>query len=233
MTDLDFGRFQVLTFDCYGTLIDWETGLLAAMRPILERHRVEAGEDELLEVYGRHESRLESGPYRSYREVLAESLSGVGADFGFEPDDAELDRFADSVGEWPPFPDSTEGLRRLQERYALAVMTNCDDDLFALSQRRLGIDFDWVITAEQARSYKPSHRNFELAFSTIDAPRESILHVAQSLFHDHVPAKELGMSTIWIDRRRGKPGSGATPRAEATPDLALPDLRSLTEVAAP
>jgi 2-haloacid dehalogenase len=113
------------------------------------------------------------------------------------------------------------------------VVTNCDDDLFALSQRRLGIDFDWVITAEQAGSYKPSHRNFELAFSTIDAPRESILHIAQSLFHDHVPAKELGMSTVWIDRRRGKPGSGATPPAEATPDLTLPDVRSLAQVAAP
>jgi 2-haloacid dehalogenase len=231
MTDLDFGRFQVLTFDCYGTLIDWESGLLAALRPILARHGVDAGEDELLEAYGRHEHRVESGPYRRYREVLAEALSGVGADLGFQPDAAELDLFADSVGDWPPFPDSPEALRRLKERFALAVLTNCDDDLFARSQRRLGIEFDWVITAEQARSYKPSHRNFELAFSTI-APRDRILHVAQSLFHDHVPAKDLGMTTVWIDRRHDKPGSGATPSADATPDLALPDLRSLAELAA-
>jgi 2-haloacid dehalogenase len=231
MADLDFGRFEVLTFDCYGTLIDWESGLLAALGPILASHGVEAGDDELLEAYGRHEYRIESRPYRRYREVLAEALSGVGADFGFQPDAAELERFADSVGDWPPFPDSTDALRRLKERFALAVLTNCDDDLFAGSQRRLDIEFDWVITAEQAGSYKPSHRNFELAFSTIDAPRERILHVAQSLFHDHVPAKELGMTTVWIDRRRDKPGSGATPPAEETPDLALPDLRSLAEEA--
>jgi 2-haloacid dehalogenase len=233
MRDLDFGRFQVLSFDCYGTLIDWESGLLAALRPILTLHGVEAGDDELLEAYGRHEYRVESGPYRGYREVLAEALSGVGADFGFRPDAAELDRFPDSVGDWPPFPDSTEALQRLKERFALAVLTNCDDDLFARSQRRLGIDFDWVITAEQARSYKPSHRNFELAFSRIGVPQERILHVAQSLFHDHLPAKALGMTTVWIDRRRGKPRSGATPPAEATPDLALPDLRSLAELATP
>jgi 2-haloacid dehalogenase len=113
------------------------------------------------------------------------------------------------------------------------VLTNCDDDLFARSEQRLGIDFDWVITAEQARRYKPSHRNFELLFSTVDVPRQRILHVAQSLFHDHVPAKELGMATVWIDRRHDRQGVGATPPAEAAPDLVLPDLRSLAELAVP
>jgi 2-haloacid dehalogenase len=165
--------------------------------------------------------------------VLAEALRGIGTSFGFQPTVAELNRFANSVGDWPPFPDSRAALRRLKERFGLAVLTNCDDDLFARSQRRLGIEFDWVITAERARSYKPSHRNFEVAFATIDAPRERILHVAQNLFHDHVPAKELGMATVWIDRRRGQPGSGATPPADAVPDLVLPDLRSLAELATP
>jgi 2-haloacid dehalogenase len=233
MTDLDLSRFQVLTFDCYGTLIDWESGLLAALRPVLSRHGVEASDGELLESYARHETEVESGPYRRYREVLAEALRRIGADLGFQPAATELERFADSVGDWPPFPDSHAALLDLKERFGLAVLTNCDDDLFARSQRLLGIDFDWVITAERARSYKPSHRNFELAFSTIDAPRERILHVAQSLFHDHVPAKELGMATVWIDRRGGQPGSGATPPAGAVPDLILPDLRSLAELAAP
>lgn len=233
MAELEFSRFQVLTFDCYGTLIDWESGILAALRPILTRHGAEAGDAELLEAYGRHETEVESGPYRRYWEVLAEVLRRIGTSFGFQPTAAELDRFADSVGDWPPFPDSHEALRRLKERFRLAVLTNCDDDLFARSQRRLGIDFDWVITAERARSYKPSHHNFEVAFSTIDAPRERILHVAQSLFHDHVPAKELGMATVWIDRRTGQAGPGATPPADAVPDLVLPDLRSLAELAAP
>jgi 2-haloacid dehalogenase len=165
--------------------------------------------------------------------VLAETLRKIGASLGFQPAAAELESFAGSVGDWPPFRDSPAALRRLKARFGLAVVTNCDDDLFARSQRRLGIDFDWVITAERARSYKPSHRNFELVFATIDAPRERILHVAQSLFHDHVPAKELGMATVWIDRRRGQPGSGATPPADAVPDLVLPDLRSLAQLAAP
>jgi 2-haloacid dehalogenase len=231
MTTLDLSRFQVLNFDCYGTLIDWESGLLAALRPILASHAAQLSDGELLETYGRHESEVESGPYRRYREVLAEVLRRIGAQLGFEPAPAELESFAGSVGDWPAFPDSTAALRTLKDRFGLAVLTNCDDDLFAQSQRRLGVDFDWVITAEQARSYKPSHRNFELAFTAIGAPRERILHVAQSLFHDHVPAKELGMATVWIDRRSGLPGSGATAPAEASPDLVLPDLRSLAELA--
>jgi 2-haloacid dehalogenase len=231
MTVLAFSRFQVLTFDCYGTLIDWESGLLAALRPILAGHAAQLSDGELLETYGRHESEVESGPYRRYREVLAEVLHRIGVQLGFEPAPAELESFAGSVGDWPAFADSTAALRTLKDRFGLAVLTNCDDDLFAQSQRRLGVDFDWVITAEQARSYKPRHRNFELAFTTIGAPRERILHVAQSLFHDHVPAKELGMTTVWIDRRSGQPGSGATPPAEAAPDLILPDLRSLAELA--
>jgi 2-haloacid dehalogenase len=120
----------------------------------------------------------------------------------------------------------------LHERFQLGVITNCDRDLFAASNLRLGVTFDWVVTAEDAQAYKPSHRPFELAFETIDVPRERILHAAQSLFHDHVPAKELGLTTVWVDRRRGRQGSGATPPAAATPDLTVPDLRTLAEVAA-
>jgi 2-haloacid dehalogenase len=231
MSGLDFRRFEVLSFDCYGTLIDWETGILRALRPILAAHGVEAGDEELLEAFARHEAEVEAGPYRRYREVLAATLRGLGADLGFDPGYAEQDRFAGSVGDWPPFPDSPAALERLGERFRLAILTNCDDDLFAASQPRLGIEFDWVITAEQARSYKPSVKNFELAFSTIGFPRERILHVAQSRFHDHVPAKLLGMSTVWIDRRGDRAGSGATPPADARPDLCAPDMQTLAELA--
>ena len=228
---VDLAAFDVLSFDCYGTLIDWEAGLLAALRPVLDAHGVSATDDELLETYARHEAELEAGEYLRYRELLGRALQGVGSDLGFEPTGAEVEAIGTSVGDWPAFPDSAEALARLHEHYKLAPITNCDDDLFALSAQRLGVDFDWVITAEQARSYKPSARNFELAFATIDAPRERILHVAQSLFHDHVTAKALGMTTVWIDRRHGRPGSGATPPVEAEPDLTLPDLRSLAELA--
>jgi 2-haloacid dehalogenase len=136
------------------------------------------------------------------------------------------------VGEWPAFEDSAEALAKLARRYRLGVITNCDDDLFALSARRLGVEFDWAITAQQARGYKPRQENFLFAFERIDVPRERILHVAQSLFHDHAPAKALGMTTVWIDRRHGREGFGATPPAEAAPDLTVPDMRTFAQLAA-
>ena len=229
---LDLDRFEALTFDCYGTLIDWENGLLAALRPVMEAHGVEAGDDELLEAFARRETALEAGDYRRYRDVLAEALRGVAADFGFAPTDEEASAFGNSVKDWPAFDDSSASLQRFAGAFKLGVITNCDDDLFAHSARRLGIDFDWVITAEQARSYKPSLHNFEVAFARIGLPKERILHVAQSLHHDHVPAKRLGMTTVWIDRRHDKQGFGATPPSSATPDLTLPGLGALADMVA-
>ena len=231
MPDLDFGRFDALTFDCYGTLIDWESGILAALRAILDRRDLAPGDDELLERYAGHEAAVESGPYGRYREVLGRSLRGVCADLGIEPTDEEVARFSASVGDWPAFPDSADAVARLHARFKLGVITNCDDDLFAASNRRLGVTFDWIVTAQQVGSYKPDPANFAFAFERIDVPRERILHVAQSLFHDHVPAKALGMATVWIDRRHDKPGFGATPPADATPDLVCPDMRTFADVA--
>jgi 2-haloacid dehalogenase len=224
---IDFGKFDALTFDCYGTLIDWETGIASWLRPVAE-----VSDDALLESFARHEAELEAGPYRSYREVLAEALRGIGRDFGFEPSDEQAAAFGGSVGSWPAFADSAAALAALKRRYRLGVITNCDDDLFALSNRRLDVEFDWVITAQQAGGYKPRLENFTYAFERIDVPRERILHVAQSLFHDHVPAKALGMTTVWIDRRQGREGSGATPPAQAQPDLTVPDMRKFAQLAA-
>jgi 2-haloacid dehalogenase len=230
---VDFSAFDVLTFDCYGTLIDWEAGILAGLRAVLEPRGVAAGDDELLERYARHEAAIEAGPYRRYRDVLAGALRGVCAELGIEPTEDEAAAFGGSVGEWPAFADSPAALARLARRFRLAVITNCDEDLFADSNRRLGVTFDWVITAQQVGAYKPSRRNFEVAFERIGVPRERILHVAQSLFHDHVPAKELGMTTAWIDRRRGRTGSGATPPASVVPDVVSPDMATFAGLAAP
>jgi 2-haloacid dehalogenase len=154
----------------------------------------------------------------------------VAGDLGFDPTPSEVAAFSRSVGDWPAFPDSAAALARLKERFRLGVITNCDDDLFSLSNRRLGVEFDWIITAQQVRSYKPRPENFHYAFERIDTPRERILHVAQSLFHDHVPAKALGMTTVWIDRRHDRRGFGATPPAHATPDLTVPDMRTFAEL---
>ena len=163
--------------------------------------------------------------------MLAEALREVAGRWDVEPSRDDLEAFGASVGDWPAFPDSSAALARLHERFRLGVITNCDDDLFARSAARLGVRFDWVITAQQVESYKPSERNFLVAFERLALPPDRILHVAQSLFHDHVPAKRLGLATAWIDRRRGLAGSGATPPAEAAPDVAVADMASFAELA--
>jgi 2-haloacid dehalogenase len=229
--ELDLGRFEVMTFDCYGTLIDWESGLLAALRSALGPTAASTADDALLEAFARHEAAVEAGPYRRYRDVLGACLIAIAAEHGWPIDEAAVTAFGGSVADWPAFPDSPGALARLRTRYRLGVVTNCDDDLFAASARRLAIDFDWVVTAQQLGSYKPDPRNLELAIERIGRPRDLIVHVAQSLYHDHVPAKALGLSTVWVDRRHGRPGAGATPPAEATPDLVVPDLEALARLA--
>ena len=226
---LDFDRYQVLTFDCYGTLIDWEAGIWDALRPVFLRHGAAIPREDALEMFGALEAEAERPPYRDYKTVLRGVLEDIGHRVGFAPSEAELEGFARSVGEWPAFPDSASVLKALGQRYRLAVVSNVDDDLFAASARRLGVAFDWVITAEQARSYKPSPGNFLLAIERIGLPRDRILHVAQSLYHDIAPASALGLSTVWVNRRRGQPGPGATPAAQANPDLEVPDLRTLAD----
>jgi 2-haloacid dehalogenase len=224
-------QFDVLTFDCYGTLIDWETGIGAALRVVFADHRVRIEPDRALELYGELEAEAERGEYREYKTVLKMVLEGMGARLGFIPTAEELRRFSESVRDWPAFPDSAPALRALKTKYRLAIISNIDDDLFAHSARRLEVPFDWVITAQQARSYKPSLNNFRVAFERIGAPPARILHVAQSLFHDIVPAKALGLATVWVNRRRGKPGFGATPPADVEPDLEVPDLEALAAAA--
>ena len=231
MAAIDYTDVEALTFDCYGTLIDWETGLADAFRPILAAHGIPMDQEDVLTRFARHEAAAESGPYLRYTDVLAAGLRGVAAEHGFAPTDAEIDAFSHSVPDWPAFPDSTDALRHLERRFRLGVITNCDDDLFAGSNRRLGVEFDWVVTAEQVGAYKPSEANFRVAFDRLGLPRERIVHVAQSLFHDHVPAKRLGLTTVWIDRRHDRAGFGATPPAEARPDATYPDMASFATAA--
>ncbi len=231
MPGIDFEAVDVLTFDCYGTLIDWETGIATALGSVLAAHGVKPPTDQLLETYAIAESRTEAGAYLPYREVLRRSCRFVAARFGVRPRVVEVEAFAASVADWPAFPDSRDALARLAGRFRLGAITNCDDELFAASSARLGNPFTWVVTAQQARAYKPSLRNFELAFEMIDAPRERIVHIAQSLYHDHAPAARLGLKSVWIDRRHGVPGSGATPPATAQPTLTFPDMATFAAAA--
>ncbi len=231
MTELDYGAFDALTFDCYGTLIDWESGIAGGLRPLLARAGLDPSDDELLEVFAGFEAAAEAGPYRHYRDILARCMREVAARYGVEARTDELVSFADSVGDWPAFPDSASALTALHGRFRLGVITNCDDDLFARSAARLGTAFDWVVTAQSVGSYKPDPRNFEVAIERIGLPPGRILHVAQSLFHDHVPARRLGLTTVWIDRRHDRPGAGATPPAEAEPNATFPDMASFAAAA--
>jgi len=218
---IDFDRVEVLTFDCYGTLIDWEAGILQALRKVVVPANL-AADEQLLTEYAGHEADGAAGQWKPYREILTASMTAVCDLHGVRPTEQQMLDFGGSVADWPAFSDSAAALARLAERFDLGVITNCDDDLFAFSNRKLGEPFLWVVTAQQTRSYKPSKRNFELAFERIGRPIESVVHVAQSLYHDHVPAAALGLKTVWINRRRGLPGAGATPVRRSPSEHDLP-----------
>ena len=223
---LDFSRFRALTFDCYGTLIDWETGIFSALRPMLERHKKSISDQELLELYGDLELGAEQ-PYQLYSDVLRTVVRGFGQRLGFTPSQAEQDSLPQSLPSWEPWPDTVEALRRLRTRYQLAIISNVDDSLFATTRPKLGVDFDHIITAQQARCYKPGISIFELALERVRLDPTQILHVGQSVYHDVVPAKSLGMGTVWVNRASARPGVGAVKSATATPDWEIRDLATL------
>jgi 2-haloacid dehalogenase len=228
---MTFSQFECLTFDCYGTLIDWETGILSALKPILEGHHRNLTDDGILELYGTLEAQIQSGDYLPYRLVLQRVTQRLGARLSFPLYEGEATALAESMKDWPAFPDTVAALKRLKKRYKLAIVSNTDDDLFADTAKTLEVPFDYVITAQQVGRYKPSHRNFERALEVIGLPKEKILHCAQSIFHDVVPAKALGISNVWVNRRAGKPGGGATKGATERPDLTVTSLKELANLA--
>jgi 2-haloacid dehalogenase len=228
---LDFSRFEILTFDCYGTLIDWESGLLPVLKRILSAHRKKVDDATILELYGDFEQRSEQPPFRRYREVLESVVRQFGDKFGFTPTAAEVRSLPDSLPAWKPWPDTVDALRQLRNRFKLAIVSNVDNDLFAGTRPQLEVDFHEVITAQQAQAYKPSLKIFELALSRIDAPAHRVLHVGQSIYHDVVPAQALGLATVWINRPSVRPGVGAVKAADAKPDMTFTSLAELAEAA--
>ena len=230
MTTFDVRGVEVLTFDCYGTLIDWETGLWQTLEPMLRGYGVDVASERALELYADLESDIERGEYRPYRDVLGAVLIGLGERLRFRPSSSDIARFSSSVADWPAFGDSAAALGALKTRYKLAIVSNVDDDLFAHSARRLGVPFDRVITAQNVRAYKPSPAVFRAALAILGVTPERVLHVAQSLYHDVAPARALGLSTVWVNRRHGRSGFGATPPSDARPDFEVPDLWSLARM---
>lgn len=226
---IDFRRFELFTFDCYGTMIDWETGIFSVLRPILRAHGQELSDCAILETYAELELSAEQGEFQRYRQVLASVVKGFGKRLGFQPTPAEIDSLPDSLPQWQPFPDSAQALRRLKTQYKLAVISNVDDGLFAASAKKLGVAFDYAITAQQARCYKPNLGIFKLALERSGTPAGKILHVGQSIYHDVLPAQSLGIATVWVNRPSPRPNAGAAKSAKGTPDLEVSDLKSLAD----
>jgi 2-haloalkanoic acid dehalogenase type II len=206
--------FCVLTFDCYGTLIDWESGILAALAPLRARAANGLSDDAVLETFARIESRQQAAtPAMPYTELLAEVHRRLATTWGVAPDPAEAALFSGSIGQWPAFPDTAEALRYLQQHFQLVILSNVDRAGFEATKPRLGVMADAVYTAEDIGSYKPDPRNFDYLMRRLAADGVApgqVLHVAQSLFHDHVPANAIGLALAWIDRRHAVGGGGAT-----------------------
>jgi 2-haloacid dehalogenase len=226
----DFSRFEILTFDCYGTLINWEAGILPGLQRILAAHSKQVDDSTLLKLYGDFEQRAEQPPYRSYREVLGSVVRQLGTELGFSPSADEVYSLADSLPGWKPWPDTVAALRQLKSHFRLAILSNVDDDLFEGTRPQLEVVFDEVVTAQQAHAYKPSLTLFELALSRINVPAHRVLHVGQSIYHDVIPAQALGLATVWVNRPSARPGVGAVKSAEARPDLTVTSLAELAAI---
>ena len=228
---MGFDSIRLITFDCYGTLIDWESGLLAALRPMFLRHSKAIPDQQLLEEYGEAEAALEAGPYLRYREVLAQSVQQMGCRLGVPVSAEQGSVFAGSLVRWEPFPDTVSALQSLSKKFRLGIISNIDDDLFAESSKKLGVEFDFVVTAQQVKSYKPSLRNFEEALRRGGLSKEQVLHAGQSLYHDIAPANALGIQNVWVNRPSVRPGSGAAKPSVATPTYQVSSLAELAELA--
>jgi len=239
---MKFDEFRVLTFDCYGTLIDWETGILAVLRPWMMRAGISASDAEILGAFGEAESLAEHEmPSAIYPDVLRATHARMAKHFGSDfrtttpPDSEAADLLGKSVGDWPAFTDTSDALKRLQRRFKLVVVSNVDRESFARTQKRLGITFDAVVTAEEVGAYKPDAKMFLRAMEVakeFGAERGNILHVAQSLYHDHVPAKSFGLKTVWVRRpsKAGEFGATKDPGVDVEPDLVVRSMKELADV---
>lgn len=228
---LNPARFELVTFDCYGTLVDWETGILSAMLPVLERHGVHASAGEILQAYARSESAAEAGEYVSYAEVLRLTFTGMARDLGFAPRSAEVGTLVKALPTWVPFGDTVAALRRLAGRYRLGIISNVDDEMLETTLAMLGVDFDVVVTAESVGAYKPDPRMFEAALDRaaeiVGGDRSKWLHAGCSLHHDMAPARAMGIPCVHVLRDSGR--EGCTPEVEGlvTPDAVVPDMAGL------
>ena len=226
---MDFSRFEALTFDCYGTLVDWESGILAALRPILIAHGQNLSDGQILELHSELEPAEQQKQYKPYREVLEGVVRGFGRKLGFAASSSEVSSLPTSLQNWKPFPDTVPALESLKTKFKLAIISNTDDDLFEATACYLKITFDEVITAQQARAYKPALEPFKIAMQRLGLGPDRLVHVGQSVYHDVVPAKSLGIKSVWVNRRPGQ--QSAVKSADVKPDIEVPDMQTLARIA--
>jgi len=224
-----FESIRLITFDCYGTLIDWESGMLAALCPMFSADGRNVPDIQLLELYGEIEAELESGPYLPYRQVLSESVQQMGRRLNVPISADHGATFAESFTRWKPFPDTVPALQSLARKFRLGIISNVDDDLFAETRKMLPVEFDFMVSAQQVKSYKPAERNFQEALRRGGVEKDQVLHAGQSLYHDIAPANALGIRNVWVNRPSIRPGAGAAKPALATPTY---EVHSLAELAA-
>ena len=213
--------FKALTFDCYGTLIDWELGMIEALKPLTSKASRPLKRDEILEAHARHElSQQVQTPAKLYRDLLATVYRRLAEEWGVAVSWTDCAAYGRSIRNWPAFADTTPALQYLKRHYKLAILSNVDNESFSFSKEKLGVDFDAVYTAEDCGAYKPSARNFDYMLAklkTLGIEKSQILHTAESLFHDHATANELGLASCWIYRPHGQEGSGAAVATAQTP----------------
>lgn len=226
---MDLSAIRALSFDCYGTLIDWETGILRAVRPVLSVRGLRPADQVILDAYARLEARHEAGDYINYREVLSRVMRDLASELGASLEDREIDRLPASLATWPAFPDTPRALRSLAARFQLVICSNIDEDLFEDTREKLGADFEWVVTADFCRSYKPHPRHLRVALALTGLQPHELLHVAQSRYHDIAPASDLGVRTAWVNRASRLKDRGVTPAMPQShpPDLSVSTLDEL------
>lgn len=225
---LDFEQFEWISFDCYGTLVDWETGICDAAARVFARHGVRRTRAEILAMFSDAEPKVQSsGEFLEYRTVLRDVMEIMAWEASIRLPRVEADSLPDSLPNWPVFPDAASALTMMQQRYKLAIISNVDDDLFEGTAKAIGIDFDAVVTSQQAGSYKPDLQNFHLAQERLSTEKERWLHVGESLFHDIGPANRMGIASVWVNRPdRG----GGSRRTDAVHTLEVPNLSQLAQL---
>ncbi len=224
---LDFERFEWLSFDCYGTLVDWETGISDAVADSLDPHDIRMSRSEILALFAEVEPQIQqSGRYLEYRRVLRRVMAMIGIKLGLQFSESEMNCLVNTIGSWPVFADTRDALRVMKSRYNLAIISNVDDGLFAPTADALGVELDVVVTAQQCGSYKPDHKNFRIALERMGIQKDKWLHIGESLYHDIAPANELGIASVWVNRGHGSEG-GATRPTDAKPDMEFHDLATV------